>query len=243
MPGDAGNEWLRLTRLYEEKSEEELLDLAADFGNLTDQAQQVLRDEMRKRKLGTPEKAIEEAMTRRAEDEREQPAIFGRWNRAATEQGAIGANEEKNEEDPDEDRGEPVEFTWKTLLCECASQEEAWQIAEVLRRAGIESWIEGSQSSDSLDVRRPQVIVAADQLEEARAVLAKPIPQDVIDQSRVKVEDFVPPACPKCGAADPLLESVEPSNTWRCENCGARWSEPQPAALDAVAGTPEKPIP
>lgn len=243
MPGDAGTEWLRLTRLYEEKSEEELLDLAADFGNLTDVAQQVLRDEMRKRRLGTPEKAIEEAKTRRVQDEQEQPAIFGRWNQTVPDEDVrSGADNENDDEEAEEDSDEPVEYTWKTLLRECADRGEAWQIAEVLRRAGIESWIEGSQSSDSLDVRRPQVIVAADQLEEARAVLEKPIPQDVIDQSRVKVEDFVPPACPKCGAPDPLLESVEPSNTWRCENCGARWSDATPA-MEAGSQRPEDPIP
>ena len=34
-----------------------------------------------------------------------------------------------------------------------------------------------------------------------------------------------PPACPKCGAPDPLLESVEPVNTWSCEICNATWTD------------------
>ncbi len=225
MQNDPGVEWTRLTRLYGEKSDEELLVLAGEFGNLTEIAQGVLRDEMRKRKLEEPETMTQPVSPKSLSSGgfEKSGLIFGRWNQAVAEQ-----NREFHPaaEDAEKSDGEePAEYTWKTLLCECEEREEAWQIAEVLRRAGIESWIDGPRSEDSFDVRRPQVIVAADQLEEARAVIAKPIPLDVIDQSRVKVEDFEPPTCAKCGAEDPLLESVEPTNTWRCENCGARWSE------------------
>lgn len=228
MQNDPAGEWRRLTRLYAEKSDEELLALAEEFGNLTEVAQGVLRDEMTKRKLEEPE-TMTQLVSQKSFSSRSMGGfekgglIFGRWNQAVAEQ-----NREFQPADEDFERSdgkEPVEYTWKTRLCECEEREEAWQIAEVLRRAGIESWIDGPRSQNSFDVRRPQVLVAADQIEEARAVIAKPIPQDVIDQSRVKVEDFQLPACPKCGAEDPLLEAVEPANTWRCENCGARWSD------------------
>jgi hypothetical protein len=94
----------------------------------------------------------------------------------------------------------------------------------VLKRAGIESWIE-APAQGSLELTGPQVMVAADELEEARAIAERPIPQEIVDQSKVRVEDFVPPSCPKCGATDPLLEAVEPTNMWLCEVCGAEWSE------------------
>jgi hypothetical protein len=216
MQTDPGTEWRRLTSLYAEKSDQELIDLSEDFGNLTDVAQQVLRDEMRRRKLDTPQ-------LKPPPDNR---PVFGRWGQAQTEQNPQSDAEDVDSENDEPD--EPHEYTWKTLLCECGEREEAWQIAEVLKRAGIESWIDGPQSQDSLDVRLPRVIVAADRLEEARTIIARPIPQDIVDQSKEKVEDFVPPSCPKCKAADPLLESVNPSNSWRCENCGARWSDPLP---------------
>jgi hypothetical protein len=203
----SGKEWERLTRLYAEKSNEELVDLAEDFGNLTEVAQQVLRDEMRKRKLVAPE-------MKPVADNR---AAFGRWSQAGVEK---EQESDAADVDSENDEEEPVEYTWKTLLCECDDQNQAWQIGEVLRRAGIESWLDGPRSESSLDVRSPQVFVAADQLEEARAIVAKPISQDVIDQSKEKVEDFEPPTCPKCGASDPLLESVDPSNNWLCESCG-----------------------
>ncbi|HEX4311825.1 MAG TPA: hypothetical protein VHZ25_17475 [Acidobacteriaceae bacterium] len=216
MQSDPGAEWQRLTRLYGEKSDEELLELAEDFGNLTETAQQVLRDELKRRRLEEPQRTNVHA-------ESDHRPIFGGWNQAIAEQ-----NREfdgRADQSPEGDDDQPVEFTWKTLLCECGEREEAWQVAEVLRRAGIESWIEGPRSQNSTDVRGPRVVVAADQLEKAKQVIARPIPQEVIDQSKQKVEDFVPPTCPKCGAADPVLESVEPSNLWFCENCGAEWSD------------------
>jgi hypothetical protein len=206
MQTDPGTEWTRLTRLYAEKTDEELLDLATDFGNLTDTAQSVLRDELRKRKLAMPETAT-------SGQQPNQPPIFGRWSEDR------GDPEESPEpgNNGDEDSEETLEFTWKTLLCECESDEEVWERSLMIRLAGIENWTQGLQ-----------IMVAADQLEQAHAVLAKPIPQEVIHEYRTRDDAFTPPTCPKCRAEDPLLESIDPTNTWLCENCGARWSDPSP---------------
>ena len=54
MQANPFEEWQRLTEHYREKSEEELRELAADFADLTETAQQVLRNEMRKRGLDDP---------------------------------------------------------------------------------------------------------------------------------------------------------------------------------------------
>jgi hypothetical protein len=228
MRPNPAEEWQRLTKLYGEMSDGALLELAARYSDLTEIAQPILRDEMKKR--GLDDSASAPSSARRtatgaapmAGFEKDQP-IFGRWNQVVAEQN-------REFDPPLSDAGEPgdpepVEYTWKTLLCECNEREEAWQFSEALRRAGIESWIDGPRSQQSWDVRYPRILVAADQLDEARAVIERPIPQDIIDQSKVKVEDFVPPACPKCGAPDPMLESVEPVNTWRCEVCDATWGD------------------
>jgi hypothetical protein len=74
------------------------------------------------------------------------------------------------------------------------------------------------------------VQVAADQLEQA--VLASPIPQEVIEESQKKMPEFELPGCPTCGASDPLLESADPVNTWLCETCGAEWSDPEDGSGD-----------
>jgi hypothetical protein len=213
MENDTGKEWQRLTALYQEKNDEELLELADDFGNLTDAAQQVLRDELRRRGLTLPQAPSAETV------QKDPRPVFGAWSQAIAEQNR------KLEREDDESRGDaPAEYTWKTLLCTCDTREEAWQISEVLKRAGIESWIE-APAQGALDLSGPRVMVAADEVEEAHAIMARPIPQEIIDQSKVRVEDFVPPTCPKCGAADPLLRDVNPSNTWLCEVCGAEWSD------------------
>jgi hypothetical protein len=207
MQVDYAAEWQRLTRLYEQMSEGELLELNSSFADLTEMAQQVLRDEMRKRGLDQP------------------LSNSSAWRSSAVSMALNDTREDRSLADPDEDGQSQHEYTWKTLLCECESGEHARQIAEMLRRAAIECWIEADRSR-SFDLRSPRVIVAADQLDQARQIAARPIPQDIIDESKMKVPDFESRFCPRCGAEDPVLESVEPSNNWSCESCGHEWSEP-----------------
>ncbi|MFZ0746999.1 MAG: hypothetical protein WAM85_21530 [Terracidiphilus sp.] len=202
--------WQRLSDLYREMGDEELRELDENLGDLTEVAQQVLRDEMRKRRLDEPHAAenVEENAGHR-EDLESGPAV-----RAPEAADAIA----------DSDLGH--EYTWKTLLCECDNHAKAWQISETLKRAGIESWLEGPQSTFQFDGNSPRVLVAADQLEQARGIAARPIPQEIIDQSEADVPEFELPVCPRCGAADPALESVDPVNTWRCETCQKLWTDP-----------------
>jgi hypothetical protein len=116
------------------------------------------------------------------------------------------------------------------MLSEGVEYDKAWQIQAVLRRAGIESWIEragggrASRIADEFDGDL-RVKVAADQLDQARAVIANPIPQDIVDESHQTVPDYEPPRCPSCGAEDPILESAEPVNAWKCESCGTEWTD------------------
>ncbi len=198
---DIGAERQRLADLYAQKWDGELLELAAEIGDLTEMAQQALRDEMRKRGLGeagAPAKAKIEEHIAEQEDGAERP----------------------------------IEFTWKTLLCECETQQQAEQLAEALRRAGIESWIQGPGArsrTGTMDVTYPRVMVAADQLEHAQEVAARPIPQDILDTTKEdetsEPDVFELPACPACGTGDPVLTGVDPVNTWLCEACGKEWRD------------------
>ena len=137
-----------------------------------------------------------------------------------------------------EDDG-PVEYTWKTQLCECETSLEARELSEALKQAGIESWIESPASRSrytGLGLSYPRVLVAADQLDQARAIAARPIPPEIVEESETEVPEFVPPSCPKCGASDPVLEAVDPANSWKCEQCGQRWTE----SASATAEQPPK---
>lgn len=206
MQMDPMENWRRLSRHYAEMTDGELINLAADFEDLTSEARQVLRDEMKKRGLGDPE-------TIRAEE--------------ISEVQDAGA-------------GKPsTTYVWKNLLCECEGQEQARQITEVLRRAGIESWIDGSAGyspflQQEMSNQRLRVLVASDQLEEARMIAAQPIPQDIVYESTARQREFELPTCPSCGAPDPVLEGVDPANTWRCEVCGKEWTESVEEAGEAT---------
>ncbi|MGP8269547.1 MAG: hypothetical protein ACLQLH_05730 [Terracidiphilus sp.] len=216
MQANPFEEWQRLSELYREKSEEELLELADDFADLTETAQQILRDEMRKRGIGDP--GAPDAAQNHADIPGTEP------NPPAT----VDWEQQNHGYDPffgQEDTDQPHEYTWKTPLCECEDREEAWQLAEVLRRAGIESWIAQPGTRYSFGAINPRLLVAADQLEQARRIAEQPIPQEIIEQSKIDPPEFEPPACPQCGAKDPVLEAVDPANSWRCEACGRQWTD------------------
>ena len=220
MQKDPLVEWQRLTETYGRMYDAELLELAADSGNLTETAQQVLSDEIRKRGLALPRTS---GATRRRDD----PML----ERAATALGAdpgapqLVANAPGTTDDTDE----PQEYTWKTLLCECETGEEALQLVAALRHSGIEGWIEGRHGTYSpfaqVDQGAPRIMVPADRLEEAREIAANPIPAEILEQSKIEVPEFEAPVCPKCGAADPVLEGVDPVNSWLCEACENEWTE------------------
>jgi transposase-like protein len=74
-------------------------------------------------------------------------------------------------------------------------------------------------------INYPRILVAADQLEQAREVAARPIPQSIVELSKMPPEEYEPPVCPKCGAEDPLLEGVDPVNSWLCESCDHQWTD------------------
>jgi hypothetical protein len=206
MHEDTIADWQRLTQLYREMGDVELEELNASIGDLTEVAQQVLRDEMKKRGLNEP------SVTR------------GAFEPRAPLQEGFNADS-LTEADGTEDGEVPHEYTWKTPLCDCEDREEAWQIREALRQAGIESWIEGQGSRVWDGMGNPRILVAADQFEQALEIASQPIPQAIVEQSRMQVPDFELPVCPSCGADDPILENADPVNSWRCERCGKQWTE------------------
>lgn len=220
MRTDRAEDWRRLTDLYRGMGELELHELATDFRNLTGMAQQVLRDELSRRGMNLP-LAQAEVLINGVPLPRPRPFAM------PADSGATGA-----------ERDFPVEYTWKTLLCECDEPEQAWQIGEVLRQSGIESWIEGPgrfSPHAELDLTNPRVLVAADQLDEARMIAARPIPPEIVELSRMRPPDFEPPLCPRCGAQDPLLDAVYSWNVWRCEACGLQWRDTETASSDEAA--------
>jgi hypothetical protein len=242
MQSNPIDEWQRLTAHYRELGDDELRELAADFNDLTETAQQVLRTEMRSRGLGDPETASPAPLASNA-PLASPVAIGGSASIHDPTVNPIIAFGRPPELVPDtsdaarEDAG-PVEYTWKTPLCECDTSQQASELSEALKQAGIESWIENPATRSrytGLGLSYPRVLVAADQLDQARAIAARPIPSQIVEETETDVPDFQPPACPKCGASDPVLETVDPANSWKCEQCGESWTESAPAGIEQSA--------
>jgi hypothetical protein len=218
MQDDPVRYWQDLSDHYRQMSDGELLELSEKPEDLTEVARQVLRDEIRKRRLDEKPAQITAAKSANT------PARV--HLEPTSYRNAFSAMEE-------EEGDEGHEYTWKVVLSECNSQEEAWQLAEMLRRAGIESWIRRYNPFAQFDSNGPGVLVAADQLEEARAIAARPIPQDIIEESQIKLPEFVLPVCPQCGSKDgAMLESSDRVNSWSCEACGAEWNDEDESARD-----------
>jgi hypothetical protein len=207
MMEDPNEQWRRLTEHYAQMLDGELLRLAGQYGDLTETARQVLRDEMLKRGLGDPTK----------------PAEVQTPGRFRFERGVELEGDEDCAGDAEDGDG-PHEYTWKTELCECENREQAWQIFRALEHAGIESWIRppgyGAMGSTYYLIQ-----VAADQLDEAKKVIAQPIPQEIVEESRIEVPEYAAPKCPGCGDPEPTLLEAEPANRWGCEVCGREWAD------------------
>jgi hypothetical protein len=222
MRPNPAEEWQRLTKLYSEMSDGQLLELAETFSDLTEIAQPILRDEMKKRGLEDPQASARKPPI--------SPPVFGRWSAPHDGIATPGAPDDGNSGSADF-----YEDAKMLPLCECENSDQVEQLGEALRRKGIESW--SQNIPHSMNSQAARIFVAADQLEEAREIASRPIPQDIIDQSKTPVEDFAAPACPKCGAPDPLLDSVDPVNSWRCEVCNATWTD-----STACSEAPSEPV-
>lgn len=221
MWNDQATEWRRLTEHYRSLSDAELHELSADLSDLTEVAQQVLRDERKTRGLSQSEiKPIVVAPTSSI-----QPGVVN-W-----EPPSYRDADQLVDQDAGKNDG-LHEYSWKTLLCQCETLEQAQQLAEVLRREAIDCWLD-KWNDRAMDLNGPRVLVAADQLEQARLIAARPIPQDIIDEIKADSEprpEFESPHCPSCRAEDPTLEGVDPANQWKCEACGRQWVETETAS-------------
>jgi hypothetical protein len=229
MQSNPIEDWQSLTEHYRAMCDEDLEELAADFIDLTETAQQVLRNEMKNRGLGDPETRAEPQTTGEAWKRPDAPLQF----RISVDPDSY--DRQTNDAEQSNDEGAPTEYTWKTPLCECETTDQAWQLHEALKRAGIESWVETASAGLGGYLR---IQVAADQLEQAIEITSQPIPQDILDQYREKVPEYETPKCPKCGAEDPVLEAVDPVNAWLCEACGKQWTEVE-SGIEAEPGLAE----
>jgi hypothetical protein len=288
MPASSDQQWRQLTAHYAQMWDDELLNLAADYKDLTEMAQQVLRDEMRKRNLGDPTAPASAKPARHSflqqpgarldspvsdEDLQIRRRRFADMLdrdllRIAADYNILKptARQAIRDEMRRRDLGDPVplalrhdptdpesiartdaeidarlearralhgdeerDYTWQTPLRDFETRDEAIQCLEMLDRAGIQWWFRdpdrgrGDPTTQRLDYR---ILVPADQLDDALEIIAQPVPQDIIDESKIETPEYELPHCPRCCNQEPTLIATEPSNQWLCESCGNEWRDP-----------------
>jgi hypothetical protein len=87
---------------------------------------------------------------------------------------------------------------------------------------------------DSIVVSKPgpSVVVKPKDAERAAEILSglstDKLTEHVMEETDV---EFDLPRCPACGGEETVLESVDPVNQWRCEDCGNTWLEEPVSAI------------
>ena len=92
-----------------------------------------------------------------------------------------------------------------------------------LTGAGIEAVVV-SPGATKLDNRGPRVVVTPEDAERAAKILSQS-PEELKAVTEAASAEFALPRCPACGGEETLLESVDPVNEWRCDDCGHTWLE------------------
>ena len=82
-----------------------------------------------------------------------------------------------------------------------------------------------SPGGTKADYHGPRVVVTPKDAERAMAILSEPSTDKLKAEKEDVPEEFALPHCPSCGGVETLLESVDPLNQWRCDDCGHTWLE------------------
>jgi hypothetical protein len=173
MQVDPAEQRQQFAENYRRMFDGELEELARQEGDLTEMAREVLHVEMSNRGLAKPE---------------EKPAAPWKAksapSRFASDVDPGTARDEPNNVTGNEEDNAPGECTWKTMLCECETSQQALQLQMVLTRAGIDCWVSNANARFG---GYPKVLVAADQLEQAAEIAKQPIPQEIVDDGNPRV--------------------------------------------------------
>jgi hypothetical protein len=114
---------------------------------------------------------------------------------------------------------------------ECIFEYEEERAASAAYYALLREGIEAIVVSASDTKRGPRVVVIPKDADRAAAILSQPF-ADELPAATEGPEEFDLPRCPACGGEDTLLESVDPVNQWRCDDCGKVWLEDAVSSLE-----------
>jgi hypothetical protein len=189
MIGDAA-QYQELLTLYGSYGDDELVELGRGMADLTEMAQDVLRDELKRR--GLEIKSAREAAEKRVltDDDLQDMRAYA--------------------------ESAPAE-----CIFDFEDERAASAAYFALTGEGIEA-IVVSPSGAKFDNRGPRVVVTPKDAERAATILSQPSADELKEETPA---EFDLPRCPACGGQETLLESVDPVNQWRCDDCGHTWFE------------------
>ena len=171
-------------------SDDELRQLTADFADLTETAQQALRSEMRSRGLGDPEAARNRPTTNAPPSNAPSAPAAARVEPGPRPEypgfyaGYFGRMPELVPDAPDGADGDgPHDYTWKTVLCDCDTNEQAQELSAALQQAGIESWIQEVAANSVRQLCRACLSPPISSIRRAR-IAARPIPPEIVAESQ-----------------------------------------------------------
>jgi hypothetical protein len=194
--GEKPEEYAQLEATYRDLPDQPLLTLARDAAELTPVAQAALRNELARRSL------------------------------ALAPSPHTASPEAREGADPDE----PIDWTSYAPLAaeDCtfsfATERQTADAHTFLAESGVLGYIVPSWMREARN-QGPCLVVRPADARNAALILAEPIPTHIASEPDLEPEDFSFPACPICGALEPLLESADPTNQWHCEECQHRWAE------------------
>lgn len=204
---DPSQEWRRLSELYGEMNEEQLLNLADQCSDLTSIAQQVLQREFSRRDLQFPE--AEKKQDRSFEEEIRVP---------------------DNNSPYAEDRK-------LVDIATVYSRRDAFQLKGILDSAGIPFLIGKEKTARIMDVTSNFSDGVKVQTMKVAALMARTAMEvfepadEPLDESDA---EYAATECPKCHSEDVVFgesSDVEPSEQiidkfhWTCASCGYKWED------------------
>ena len=213
--GDADDpqEWLRLNQRYHEMDDVELLQLRADFDDLTPIAQQILRQILQSRGMwSSPEVTHAAPAAMRQAD-------YSFLRTTSHLQG------------PDITDRDSLLKDQGVAVSACESLVDASLLHDYLQENKIESLV--ITTKRGYPVRFPEIMVLPDDIEHASRL----IDQADLDALRREADAESLPViegssqCPACGSREILLQPSGPDclNAWMCADCGRSWQDNLPA--------------
>jgi len=198
MIGDAA-QYQELMTLYGSYGDGELVELGRGMADLTEMAQEVLKGELARRglKIATAGEPVK-ARVLRDEDLSDMRAYAA--------------------------------FAPAECIFEFKDERAASAAYYALTAEGIEAIVvsggnAAAGGSARIDKAGPRVVVTPKDAERAAEILSEPSAEELKAVTEETPEEFDLPRCPACGGAETLLESVDPVNEWRCDDCGHTWLE------------------